>query len=320
MNNFNTFIFHIHFQGRRHTWAQCVGVLIGVGIGIGIEACSPQETHTRPKVQSANSTAKVDLKPTSKTNPNKKTKVSATSKLPRPKLTSTSPFIELEVPGFAPAVVSIPQGAQNPIPVLVAAHGNYDRPEWQCEIWREMVKNRGFVLCPRGVKRFDSPSRQDTRYEYSGIKQLGNEITAAIEALHTRFPNFMTKSDMIFLGFSQGAIYGSLWIQSHAEIFSRLILIEGGQRMWVPLLAKRYATTGAHRVLFGCGQAGCFASSTQSVRALERSGVPARVVFKKHVGHTYDGIVFEQINESFSWVTDGLSHWHPAHSQPQSDH
>src|SRR5262245_9947598 len=77
--------------------------------------------------------------------------------------------------GFGRAVVSLPLGSTGKRPVVIAAHGNYDRPEWQCEVWRGIVRNRGFVLCPRGVPRPDSPSRTDIRFTYRNQPLLWRE-------------------------------------------------------------------------------------------------------------------------------------------------
>src|SRR5205823_5127523 len=67
------------------------------------------------------------------------------------------PLVSLAVPGFSNAIVSVPIGTKRPMPLLLATHGNYDRPEWQCETWRQIIGDAGFVLCPRGVRRPDSP-------------------------------------------------------------------------------------------------------------------------------------------------------------------
>src|SRR5262245_33463782 len=56
-------------------------------------------------------------------------------------------MMSLPVEGHNPAVVSVPRGATGRMPVLVATHGAGDRAEWHCEIWRDIVGNRGFVLC-----------------------------------------------------------------------------------------------------------------------------------------------------------------------------
>jgi hypothetical protein len=57
----------------------------------------------------------------------------------------------LEVPGFGAAIVVLPTAKARPAPVLVAAHGAGDSPEWQCEHWGAVARGRYYVLCPRGL-------------------------------------------------------------------------------------------------------------------------------------------------------------------------
>lgn len=58
-------------------------------------------------------------------------------------------FTNLEVPGFPEAVVALPNGARTRRPVLVILHGTADRPDWNCDAWRHITTDSGFVLCPR---------------------------------------------------------------------------------------------------------------------------------------------------------------------------
>src|SRR5262245_9771924 len=54
----------------------------------------------------------------------------------------------LEVPEFGAAIVVPPSARSRPAPILVAAHGAGDSPEWQCEHWGAVARGRYFVLCP----------------------------------------------------------------------------------------------------------------------------------------------------------------------------
>src|SRR5688500_7019775 len=65
-------------------------------------------------------------------------------------LQAPSPYVELDIPGHVPAVVSLPLGSTRRRPVIVATHGAGDRAEYHCELWRAIVGDRGFVVCPRG--------------------------------------------------------------------------------------------------------------------------------------------------------------------------
>lgn len=218
------------------------------------------------------------------------------------------PFAPLPVEGYAAAVVSLPSGAKGPRPVLVAVHGNYDTPEWQCRVWREAVGARGFVLCPRGVARRDSPSRDDVRFEYASGAALEKELDAALEALGRAYAGYVDDEAMIYTGFSLGANMGSGILRKRPGRFPRAVLIEGGSS-WAPAAAATYAKGGGARILWACGQTGCVQSSERSAAALVKAGGAARVVSAKGAGHTYDGPVAEQIRAAFDWLVEGDGRW-----------
>src|SRR5262245_45833853 len=48
--------------------------------------------------------------------------------------------------GFA----SIPIGAREPRPIMIALHGGSERPERACSAWRGITEAYPFVVCPRG--------------------------------------------------------------------------------------------------------------------------------------------------------------------------
>src|SRR5262245_18804480 len=90
------------------------------------ELGSPPEAITTPTGSHSAATPSPNPQPASK------------SKL-LPPLQAAEPMLALEVPGFRPAIVSVPTGAREPRPVWLALHGNFDRPEWQCGVWREVT-------------------------------------------------------------------------------------------------------------------------------------------------------------------------------------
>jgi pimeloyl-ACP methyl ester carboxylesterase len=214
----------------------------------------------------------------------------------------------LAVEGFAEAVIAVPVGATGQRPVLVATHGNYDRPEWQCEVWGRIVGARGFVLCPRGVRRPDSPSRDDLRYEYGTAQALEREIDAGLSALRQRFPKNVAEGPVVLAGFSLGAILGVTLAARRPEVFSRLVLIEGGDQ-WTLANARLFGRKGGQRVLFACSQPGCAASARVAVATLRKAEVMADEVKGKSEGHTYVGDVMARYSERFAWVVEGDPRW-----------
>ena len=222
-------------------------------------------------------------------------------------------IVSMAVQGFGDAVVSLPLGATDRRPVLVAAHGNYDTPEWQCSVWRTIVGDRGFVVCPRGTRRGDSPSRGDVRYHYLSKGHLQKEVEGALEELGRVYQGYVDDGPVVFAGFSQGAIMGAAIMISQPSRYPVGVLVEGGQQAWTRANAKRFAEAGGRRVLFACGQGDCEAKSKRAAAVLSKQAVASQVVLAKGMGHTYDGAVARQIAAQFAWVVEGDARWEGPH-------
>jgi pimeloyl-ACP methyl ester carboxylesterase len=217
-------------------------------------------------------------------------------------------MVDLPIEGHSAAVVSLPLGAEGPRPVVIATHGNYDRPEWQCEVWRGIVGNRAFILCPRGLVRADSLSRADIRFTYASNQALEQEIDAGLAALRARFPDHVDGGPPLYTGFSLGAIMGVAIASRQPARFPRLVLVEGGHDGWTPAAAKAFAAGGL-RALFVCSQPWCASEAGQAAARLEKAGVATRVARSKSVGHRYDGPVAEETQRALGWVLEGDGRW-----------
>jgi hypothetical protein len=224
-------------------------------------------------------------------------------------LRAAAPLIELPIEGEPAAVVSLPIGATARRPVIIASHGNYDRPEWQCQVWREIVGDDAFILCPRGVARPDSPSADDVRFTYESNARLEREIDGGLKALVARFPAHVDGASVLYTGFSLGAIMGVSIASRRPALFPRLVLIEGGHDKWTAAAAKAFSERGGQRVLFVCAQAGCGAAAKSAAARLVKAGLAARVVRAKEVGHRYDGPVADETKRSLAWVLEGDPRW-----------
>jgi dienelactone hydrolase len=216
--------------------------------------------------------------------------------------------VALEVPGFRRAAVSVPVGARRPRPLVVALHGNYDRPEWQCEVWRDITSAFPFVLCPRGIPRTDAPPSED-RWHYGSGEQVRKELDAALEALRERFGAYVDDGPIVYTGFSLGAILGERMVRRDAKRFPRAVLTEGGAAGWTVGAARAFADAGGKRVLFACGQSSCRFDAKGPVAALQKVGLEARVAYGGNIGHTYDGAVADAIAKEWQWLVDGDDRW-----------
>jgi dienelactone hydrolase len=202
-------------------------------------------------------------------------------------LLASSPLVPLDVTGFGAAVVSLPLGATSPRPIALALHGNFDRPEWQCEVWRRITRGEVFVLCPRGIPRSDVPKDLD-RWEWGSLAKTKAELVAALAALRARYPEHVKSGPVIFTGFSLGAILGARLIQDPELDIGAAVLTEGGYQGWTSAKVKN-SKPRLRRVLFACGQSECRNAYRYQLEGLfQRGELPAAVVADVKAGHTYD--------------------------------
>jgi predicted esterase len=227
-------------------------------------------------------------------------------------LAAPSPLVDLPVPNHYDAVVSLPAGATSRRPIIVVAHGAGDRPEWQCELWRRIVQNRAFILCPRGFPTNPYVPPQLTGYFYPTHLALGREISLALEALHERWSDYVDLDAPAYAGFSQGAIMGANLLPNHPARFARAALVEGGYGLfdeWSVPAAQRFHRRGGRRVLLACGRAKCVADARASMRWLALGGVEVRMVHAVGAGHSYGGAMEREVARAFAWLIEGDPRW-----------
>jgi predicted esterase len=224
-------------------------------------------------------------------------------------------FIKLPVSGFRDAIVSVPVGATSLRPVLIALHGNFDRPEWQCETWRDITDGYPFILCPRGIPRSDVPAKMD-RWEYSSMDKTDRELEAGLTALRNEFAQYIAPGPILFTGFSLGAILGVGILKRHAGQYGPVVFSEGGNENWSLATVRKIApvdsdagTSAPLRLLYACGQTDCVIKSKATSKVIERAGGEARVVSGGNVGHMYDGPVAAAIKREWAWLIQRDLRW-----------
>jgi predicted esterase len=229
-----------------------------------------------------------------------------------PELTSHVPFVELAVPGHNQAIVSLPLGTSSPRPLLVATHGAGDRAEWHCELWRGIVGDRAFVLCPQGRRTDERVPHASAGYYYPDHFALDAEVRAAVAALRQRYREHLDVTQAVYAGFSQGAIHGSQVIVLHPDLFPRAALVEGGNGFfneWSVQAARRYQAGGGKRVLFGCGSPACVRTAERCAGYLKKAGAEALVVHAEGAGHSYGLAMEAELRENFEWLVADDPRW-----------
>ncbi|MCB9598412.1 MAG: hypothetical protein H6719_37205 [Sandaracinaceae bacterium] len=201
----------------------------------------------------------------------------------------------LEVEGYAPAAFVAADG-DGPRPVVVALHGNFDRPEWMCGFFARIVEGRAFLLCPRGVPRTDAPGQD--RWQLPLAVPLAREIAAGRRALAARFPGRLDDGPDLVIGFSQGAHRASRLAAADPERYPRLQLVEGGASFWRG--AARYGSSRG-RVAFVCAVGWCEQRGRRAVEAFERGHVEARLERRPGAHHALD-VMEPALRETFQWL------------------
>lgn len=206
---------------------------------------------------------------------------------------------ELELEGFRPAVVALPSasGRQR---VFVVAHGAGGHAESHCSFWRELLGDRGIVVCPRGTAIYSG--HPERGWFYANHHELEAEVLALEKAVRERFAVHLSPGGWVYAGYSQGATMGALMIVDHGDTFSHVALIEGGTSGWSRGRAESFAQGGGEKVLFVCGQDACARAAEGATNVLEQSRVQARLRHAQGGGHTYLGKVGRELQAGLSWL------------------
>jgi pimeloyl-ACP methyl ester carboxylesterase len=225
----------------------------------------------------------------------------------RPSLAAAAPLERLDVPGFLRAVVVAPSSRTPSAPVAVALHGNFDRPSWQCEQWRQAVGN-SWLLCPRGVARRDAPGMR--RFTYRSAGRVEKEIGAAMQALSKRAQRQKGSAKIarwprLLLGFSLGATHGSRLAVRYPARFSRVVLLEGGHTIWTAARCRAFRKAGGRAVVFGCGTRWCARRSRQICLRLRRAKVFCRFFYAPGLGHSYGPALIKRLQKTVRWLLHG---------------
>jgi predicted esterase len=209
--------------------------------------------------------------------------------------------LPLAVRGFGDAVLITPLELGAGKPLLVAAHGAGDAPDWQCDHWAGVTRGRFVVLCPRGL----SLGKDSGGYYFPDHFALEREVLAAVDALEQALGSRLLADGGVYTGYSQGATMGALMVVNHGRRFPHLILMEGGSGNWTFANARRFRATGGKSVAIVCGTAPCARRASASADVLRKAGLRAVARHAEGAGHVYDGEVGEQGRALFEdWLLE----------------
>jgi predicted esterase len=208
------------------------------------------------------------------------------------------------------AVVSVPLGAVEPRPLVVAIHGAHDRPEWACGGWRLGFDVYPFIVCPRGT-----PVTKD-KFAWSGSAAIERVLLKSVVKVRERFGDYVAPAPHVYAGFSQGAIYSEPILLRHAGTFPTAILAEGGY----PILRSRkfatdYRAAGGSTVVIICGSPACRRTTQSSIPMLESAGLRVFESGDVRSGHNLNRLMQQALLRDFRGWFEGDAAWSHARGQ-----
>ncbi|WP_394830448.1 alpha/beta hydrolase [Pendulispora rubella] len=202
------------------------------------------------------------------------------------------------------AVVSVPMGATEPRPLMLAMHGAGDRHDWACGGWRLGNDAYPFIVCPRGTPMGGNV------YAWSSAEQIERLGLQAIEEVRRRYGSYVATTPVTYAGFSQGATAAAPFLVRRASEFPTILLAEGAYASTAsPDFARRLARGGVQRVVLVCGTGHCFENARRARPVLERAGLTVFVGGDASSGHNLNLPMQRALRRSWKPWFDGVPGW-----------
>ncbi len=210
-------------------------------------------------------------------------------------------------------VVSVPLGAHEPRPIMIALHGGSDHPEWACNAWRGITNAYPFLVCPHGV------GTNEASLAWSSSSDTKLRVARAIAATRKTFGSWVLEGPIVIVGFSMGATQAALLAQSEPGRYRRIVLAESA---YAPEAATTFAAPwaegGGQRAMFLCTTPGCEAPYRAAARNVARRGVHARLNIAGTTEHGMWDVVVQSMRRDWPWLVEGADGWE-AYVPPRED-
>lgn len=208
--------------------------------------------------------------------------------------------------------VSVPLGAREPRPIMVALHGGGDRPEWACGEWRAVASAYPFLVCPRG------PGGSDSGLGWSSVADTKVRITRAIAATKQIFGTWVRDAPIVLVGFSMGATQTALLAQREPATYPRIGISESAYAPEPALaLAAPWSAGGGKRVVFFCTTIGCEPTFRNAARNVARHHAAARLNIAGTNQHGIWDVVVQSMRRDFPWLVENAEGWESYRAPPE---
>jgi len=234
-------------------------------------------------------------------------RIDAALAVPKPDLSplhAESWLVELHVEGYRDARVSVPLGAKEPRPIVVALHGAGDRPEWACGGWRGVTDAYPFLICPTG-----EPGGAPGGFVWGNDAAVEREVHAAVDATRRRFGEYVAPGCILMVGFSQGAIRMIPLLTRGGDWCPQSLLCEGAYDALDVSFARAFVGAGGRRLLLGCSQPYCAKVFREREKPLRGGGIDVRTVYSGGRTHNLNGETVSALREAWPWFVRDDERW-----------
>ncbi len=220
-------------------------------------------------------------------------------------LSAPSDLVELldgrEKLGF----VSVPVGAREPRPIMIAIHGGSDKPERACAAWRGVSEAYPFVVCPRGF------GGNDARLGWRTTADTAERIARAVAATKSAFPSWVKDTTTIVLaGFSMGGSQVANLAGAFPRTYLRIVVGDSAHDPRPALgFSKTWASGGGQRAVFLCTTSGCEPALRAAARNVAAQKAPARLNIAPTQVHGLSEPVVQSMRRDFPWLVEGAEGW-----------
>jgi pimeloyl-ACP methyl ester carboxylesterase len=202
-------------------------------------------------------------------------------------------------------VVSVPLGAREARPIMIALHGGSERPERACHEWRAVTEGYPFVVCPHGW------GGNESRLGWRSASDTNRRIARAVAATKSTFGAWVEDTrSMVLAGFSMGAIQVALAARRDPQTYRRIVVGDAAHDPRAALtFAGKWVTGGGERALFLCTTSGCEPSMRAAARNVASERARARLNIAPTQVHALSEPAAQSMRRDWKWLIEGAEGW-----------
>jgi pimeloyl-ACP methyl ester carboxylesterase len=202
-------------------------------------------------------------------------------------------------------VVSVPLGAREPRPIMVALHGGSDKPERACPAWRSITDAYPFVICPRGW------GGNESKLGWRNVSDTNHRIARAVAATKKTFGEWVEDTrSRVLAGFSMGGSQVALVARRDPGTYRRIVVGDSAHDPRAALaFGSDWVTGGGERALFLCTTSGCEPSMRAAAKKVARERAYARLNIAPTQVHGLSERAAQSARRDWAWLVDGAEGW-----------